>query len=542
MTFLRYMDDDGHLQTKPLLSDSIIIGRAATCQLVLIGDMISREHVRIDPVADGRYQIRDLGARNKTYVSGHLVTETLLSPGDIIRVGDRLVEFLDDRVSHDKINLDFLTPDRNEPPDCEWIKTKAPLTLSVLQLEGLAGIYGSVNQTSRPEDIAGSALGQVMIHLNAERGFIAWRGEGKRDLYPVAHRSLMKPTTGSLIPVSQSFAYAALLQAVAGRYPTSSGKIDLKLGYASTALVAPLSYRGEVKGIIYLDRPASKKAFSGAAVPAVAAAGAQLGSLMVEASRKLAESGAVEEAAWMSTSRRMQALLSGEVKGNETFDVRAVTFPGRARCGDFCDIVHLDDHRLAVVVIDAGGQGVSGVAQAASMRAAIRSALAVSEDALMDPVAMFGALNREVAASSARQAVPCTFLGIDAATGRAAYVCAGGMPPLLMVAPGRMVTLDQPSLVLGVDPQHTYETTRVDLPEVFRLVCYTDGLAEGCGAGGEPLGHERLHEMLLTQEAFESVERIHEVIANAWTTHMGGTEPDDDASMLVVGRGSRVQQ
>jgi hypothetical protein len=37
------------------------------------------------------------------------------------------------------------------------------------------------------------------------------------------------------------------------------------------------------------------------------------------------------------------------------------------------------------------------------------------------------------------------------------------------------VTLDQSSLVLGVDVDYIYDTTRVDLPEVFRVVCYTDG-------------------------------------------------------------------
>ena len=104
MPYLRYLDDAGQLQTKVLDSENFVIGRASTAQLVFDSDMISREHVRIDLVHDGRYRIRDLGSRNKTYVNGELITETLLTPGAIVRVGDRIVEFLDDTASPERID------------------------------------------------------------------------------------------------------------------------------------------------------------------------------------------------------------------------------------------------------------------------------------------------------------------------------------------------------------------------------------------------------------------------------------------------------
>jgi sigma-B regulation protein RsbU (phosphoserine phosphatase) len=537
MALLRYIDEQGHLKTKTLLADPVVIGRAPTCQLVLPSDMLSREHARIELVSDGRYSVRDLGARNKTYVCGQLVSETLLNPGDIIRLGDRVIEFLDEGGHREKIDLDFLTPDDREPPDCGWIKIRAPLTLNVKQVEKLACLTGHLAMTSRPEDFADAVLSGALLDFGAERGFVALRGESKRELRVIAHRSLTKPKGGSLTPVSESFVMAALLQSVAGRYPESTGKVDLKSGYAATAMVAPLTFRGEVVGVIYVDRPASNRTFPAASEHMMAAVGAHLGAVMAESSRRLVDSATREGAAWMSTLRRLQAAMAVPVASSETFDVGTKTFPGRARCGDVCDVLHLDPQRCAAVTVDAGGHGLTGLAQASAICTAVRSTLAVSDDALMDPALMFGAINEAIASSPTRQVVPCTYIGIDLATGKVAYINAGGMPPLLMVGQGRLITLDHPSLVLGVDPDYTYEVTRVDLPDHFRLISYTDGLVEATNTAGEALGHQRLHDALLDREAFRDLDHVLQTVKDVWDTHLSGSEPDDDASLLVISRG-----
>ena len=212
-------------------------------------------------------------------------------------------------------------------------------------------------------------------------------------------------------------------------------------------------------------------------------------------------------------------------------------YPGRARCGDFGDVVHLDEQRCCAIVIDGGGHGITGIVQASAIRMAVRAALSVSDEGLMDPGTIFNAVNQIVAPTRTRQILPCTYVGIDMSVGKLVYINAGGMAPLLMVAPGRLVTLDQSSLVLGVDPDYLYEATRVDLPEVFRVVCHTDGLTEATSAAGEALGDQRLHEVLLDRDSFTSAGDVLARIGNAWTSHLAGAHPDDDALVLVVSRG-----
>ncbi|MGB2986423.1 MAG: SpoIIE family protein phosphatase [Phycisphaerae bacterium] len=537
MAYLRYLDDSGQLQTKVLDSEHFLIGRASTCQLVVDSEMISREHVRIDLEGDGRFRIRDLGSRNKTYVNGELVNETLLTPGAIIRFGDQVVEFVDDAAAPEKIDLDCLTPDRSEPPHCEWIKIRAPLSLMVSQIEQLSHLLGDQALTARPEDIADVALGQIILDLQAERGLIALRGANRTELRPLAHRALKRLPGGSMTPVSQSFAMAPILQGVAGRYPQTAGQMNSQLGFAVTALVVPLTFRGEVVGFLYMDRPSAKKPFTSDALQYAAAAGALVGALLGESLRKLAHFAGREGATWMSTIRRVQASLTAPVTSSDTFDAAIKRYPGRLKCGDFGTVIHIDEQRCGIVAIDGGGHGITGIAQSSAIHTAIQAALAVSEDAQMDPALMFNAINRLVGSSGGRQILPCTFVGIDLSSGRLAYINAGGMPPLLMIAPGRLVTLDQSSLVLGVDADYAYETTRVDLPEVFRVLLYTDGLTEATSAAGQPFGEQRLHDTLLDSEVFGSASDVLTAIGNAWTIHIAGAQAADDALVLVVSRG-----
>ncbi|GAA4018918.1 FHA domain-containing protein [Streptomyces plumbiresistens] len=82
------------------------IGRALENDLVVSDLQVSRNHAEFHATPDGRYEIRDLGSHNGTYVNGQPITKggtQLLGPNDIVGVGhstfrlvgDRLEEFVD---------------------------------------------------------------------------------------------------------------------------------------------------------------------------------------------------------------------------------------------------------------------------------------------------------------------------------------------------------------------------------------------------------------------------------------------------------------
>jgi len=537
MAYLRFFNEAGHVTIRSLDSERFVIGRSDSANLKFDSEMLSREHLAIELEPDGRFRVRDLGSRNKTYINGELISDSLLHAGDIIRAGDRIAEFVDESASRSRIELDFLTPDRTDPPNTEWLKLAAPTSLTTAQLEQLAHLAGDHALTARAEDIADTALAQALLAVEAERGFIALRGEEKTDLRILAHRALNREAGQSRTPASQTFVMTPILQSVAGRYPKTAGQIDLKQGFAATALVAPLTYRSRVIGAIYLDRPAAKRPLSEASQHYVMAAGAQIGAMLGESLRRLANLAPREGHAWMTTIRRVQSTLPTVVSSNEAFNTAYLSHPGRARCGDFAQVLPLDDQRCCIAVVDGGGHGVPGLVQAGAILSAIRVAAQLSSEVLTDPSNLFNELNEMVAASSGRQILPCTFIGVDLTTGKLSYICAGGSAPVVMVAPGRLITLEQPSLVLGVDKDYLYETTRVTLPDRFRLVCYTDGLLEAANPGDEPLGQKRIHDALLDTDAFGDADDVARRISQLLTGHVGRAQADDDASVLVVAYG-----
>ncbi|MFF2963380.1 FHA domain-containing protein [Streptomyces sp. NPDC057963] len=82
------------------------IGRALENELVVSDLQVSRHHAEFHATPDGRFEIRDLGSHNGTYVNGQPLSKSgsaLIGPNDVVGVGhsafrlvgDRLEEFVD---------------------------------------------------------------------------------------------------------------------------------------------------------------------------------------------------------------------------------------------------------------------------------------------------------------------------------------------------------------------------------------------------------------------------------------------------------------
>jgi phosphoserine phosphatase RsbU/P len=533
MASLRYLDDTGRVQVRAVDNEQFVIGRSPTCQLPLDSEMISREHVRIELDGGGRFRVRDLGSRNKTFVNGEQITETLLNAGDVVRAGDRVFEFLDDSAPAQSMDRGFLL-DGPEPPDCDWIKAKTPLMLTTQQIEQLAQLSGEQPLLGRAEDVADAALGAILHDIQAERGFIGLRPPDSLKITPIAHRAFKHFGGETRTPINLSFVRDAINQQAAGFYPKPGAKLNPKPGLAVTAMIAPLTYRGEITGVIYVDRPSSKKAFAPASATFLLAAAAHLGGQLAESVRRVARGSVREGAAWMTTLRKTQALLTQPLVAPESVEVASDRLNGKTRCGDFVGVT-ATPRGCALYIIDGGGHGVTGLAQAHAIQSALRTALSEFPATTLDSARVFDALNRMVAASPGRQMVACTYVGLDINARKLAYINAGGPSPLLMLEPGRTVTAEQSSLLLGVDKAYRYETAVLDLPPSFRLVLFSDGVIDATNVEGEVLGEKRLRETLESPTGFAAAAQISSMIGQVVRSHVGGSAGDDDASWLVLG-------
>ncbi|MGW1728571.1 SpoIIE family protein phosphatase [Streptomyces sp. NPDC002306] len=153
--------------------------------------------------------------------------------------------------------------------------------------------------------------------------------------------------------------------------------------------------------------------------------------------------------------------------------------------GDWFDVVELSGARIALVVGDVVGHGISAAASMGRIRAAMLTlaALDLPPDAVLahldDLLARLAADNLESKTMPPTiSGATCLYIVYDPVTRRCRAARAGHPPPALVDLAGAVTLLDiPPGAPLGVGGQ-TYEDVELELSEGSTLVLYTDGLVE----------------------------------------------------------------
>ena len=78
----------------PLRMDrEIVVGRSSDLDMVLVEDMVSRKHAKIQ-ATDGQIVIQDLGSTNGTFVNGEKIKKARLKEGDRILIGTSIIKLV----------------------------------------------------------------------------------------------------------------------------------------------------------------------------------------------------------------------------------------------------------------------------------------------------------------------------------------------------------------------------------------------------------------------------------------------------------------
>ncbi|MBW5485499.1 ABC transporter ATP-binding protein/permease [Streptomyces bambusae] len=161
---------------RPLGARSVLrIGRSPDSDLVLDDLQVSRRHAELVALADGGYEIVDVGSHNGTYLNGTRVTRSRIREGDIVGighsalclVGDQLQEYVDTgEVSLDVQNLS-VTVDNGRKTLLEGVS----FPVGAKCLLGVVGPSGAGKST---------LLGALTGLRPADHGTVLYDG---RDLY-----------------------------------------------------------------------------------------------------------------------------------------------------------------------------------------------------------------------------------------------------------------------------------------------------------------------------------------------------------------------
>lgn len=555
-----------------------VMGRARECELPLEVAAVSRKHAAFY-VDGGRYFVEDLGSRNGTHVNGlRLKGPAPLHDGDEVRVCDQTFAFRADGV----VPPSGITEAVDDPPsETSSVISRGLLGLSpsgssraglemtddpnskgsVMATLDLGGGSASWNLSAKPEvklaalieisNNLGAALtveevlpkfleSLFKIFVQADRGFVIMRPQPDAPLVPVAsltrRESDEEKTRISRTIVEEAMKLRkAILSADAAsddRFSMAQSIADFKI---RSMICAPMiGSDGEAIGVVQIDTLNQKSRFTEEDLEVLAGVASQA-AVAIDNARMHEE--AVSQRAVqrdLELAQRMQlALLPSEppvVEGYHFFDYYEAA---RKVGGDYYDYVSLPDGRLAVVLGDVAGKGVSAALIMARLSSDVRFGLAIEPDAA---VAMTK-INASFASHDWQDKFVTMIVAIiDPSKHDLTIVSAGHMPPMLRRAAGGVEEIgeEQSGLPLGVVEDFEYESFSTKLEPGDFVTLYTDGFSEAMNQQRDLYTVERLIE----QVGLTSIptKELGPHILNDVHQFVAGCAQSDDMCLACFGR------
>jgi phosphoserine phosphatase RsbU/P len=219
-----------------------------------------------------------------------------------------------------------------------------------------------------------------------------------------------------------------------------------------------------------------------------------------------------------------------KVEGYDFFDFYE---PANQVGGDYFDYVPLSGGRLAMILADVSGKGISAALLTAKLSSEARYCLA------SEPTPA-GAMNRLNAAFSASgwedRFVTIVIAVLDPKKHEVCLVNGGHMAPFLRHADGRVeeVGADAAGVPLGVAGDYEYQQFEMVLRPSESLTLFTDGFSEAMNANNDLYGLARLHDHLAM--AAKGVQQQGAILLADVKSFVGDRAQSDDMCLICFGR------
>jgi serine phosphatase RsbU (regulator of sigma subunit) len=213
-----------------------------------------------------------------------------------------------------------------------------------------------------------------------------------------------------------------------------------------------------------------------------------------------------------------------------TAEIKGFSIPAREVGGDFFNYFALPDGRLALLVGDVSGKGVSAALLMANIQATLRARLPLETDLAK----LADGLDRDVDQNTPHSVYITLFLGIlDVERAQLRYVNAGHNPQFLLRTRAGLERLSSTGMPIALYAGQGYMESVVTVESGDLLFFYTDGLVEAENEHGDMFGPERL-EPLLEAEHAQRIDTVLERVESAVRSFRGRAEPLDDATLMAL--------
>lgn len=214
--------------------------------------------------------------------------------------------------------------------------------------------------------------------------------------------------------------------------------------------------------------------------------------------------------------------------------------PSASLGGDCFDYFWIDDDHLAIYLLDVCGHGVGPALLGVSAMNSVRSR-AVDGGDLRDPTSVLRHLNATFPMEQHHNMFFTIWYGVYQRSTRSLAYSGGGHPPPLLIrsdsganknSAGAIERLECPSPPIGVAPDETFETLRVDVTPEAALLIYSDGAIEVWSEPGRIWGVEGLTEFLANTNP-RDVRCLDSLLELARSMSEEKTLADDFSAVLV---------
>lgn len=537
------------------LSEDSVLGREVGVDIRLDDQALSRRHASFSRDRFGRYVVEDLGSHNGTFVNRRRVTRHVLRDGDLVQTGKTQFVFrrsetasaimraeqtqLDVFGESSTTVLNTIAVDGSEGPEPDSGEVSAEqVQVTYSRLRTLMRMFQSIDIGMDEGELLGKILDTLFRAFpDTDRGFIVLRDPDTGQLTPAAVKSR------TLEPSQRLSMSRTLLQYVLekkqtvlstdamhdGRFEASETVQDLNL---RSFMCAPLKHEEDILGFISLDTQRVTPSYNKEALGMLAAI-ANFASLAIANTRLHYELMAQER---IEQDLRNAHRIQHSFLPQEPPDVRGYEFAhwynaAQEVGGDFYDFILLPDNRMGISIGDVSGKGITAALLMAKLTTTIRSLCASGTP----PEELMGTLNESYPVSETGRYVTLLFMVLDEEAHALEIVNAGHWPPLRRTGEGRVERVEcKSSLPVGIQPNVSYGSTRVDLAPQDRLCVYTDGVIDAMNEQREPYSNQRLMQTL-TKSGPGAQEILEHVQQSVWQ-YMGEAEQHDDTTFVCFGR------
>lgn len=498
-----------------------VLGRSPECDVILDAAAVSRRHVILTEKSD-QFFVEDLGSRNGTYVNGQRVeNEAKLNHGDQLLICDLLFELVnprgDQRSATSSQTASLLKAMQNGEDDQgststvmatidvsrkgmpHWQYSAKPET----QLEAILEISNNLSNTLSVDEILPKLLDSLFkIFVQADRGFVIMRPEPGAPLVPVASKARREEDEANM-RISRTIVAQAIdsKKAILSADASADERFNLSQSISEfqirSLICAPLiSNEGESMGVIQIDTKNQHSRFTDQDLEVLVSVANQAAVAMDNA--RMHEEEVRQRALQRDlevASQMQHALLPAaapQVPGYHFFEFYESAYRVG---GDYYDYITLPEERVAVVVGDVAGKGVSAAILMAKLSSDVRFWLAREANVAAAMCRINAAFSRP---EWEDRFVTMVAAVINPREHRLSLVNAGHMPPILRNHKGetREIGSRQAGLPIGVLEDYQYDVYEQELKSGDFVTIFTDGFSEAMNSNRELFGLKRLAEAI----------------------------------------------